>query len=265
MSDRTRSSVRTGSPDGDGAAPAESRRVRGAAPVTATQSIPTTGTQRAQARRRQAPAPRRPPSTGAAGACRRPAARRRRPVAGPHRAGDPAGPVAAGRPATAVAAPADRRRPRGAGARPRWPRTPPGPAAAAAHRHLVGVQDLAGAVDRAVLHLDGRGRRPLRRAERASASSTPSTTCSVSSAAPSGQRRRADVITARRRVLRCGGHRRDQRRAHDGAVHRRHVHLQHVRRPGRRPGDHPLRARLSARRPSGLRPRPERSQGLEPR
>jgi hypothetical protein len=46
MSDRTPGSVRNASPAGDGAAPKDSGT--GAPPATATQSIPGTGTQRAQ-------------------------------------------------------------------------------------------------------------------------------------------------------------------------------------------------------------------------
>jgi hypothetical protein len=49
MSDRTPSSVRTGSPAGDAAAPTDTDNApAGPPPVTSTQSIPTTGSQRAQ-------------------------------------------------------------------------------------------------------------------------------------------------------------------------------------------------------------------------
>jgi hypothetical protein len=49
MSDRTPSSVRTGFRTGDAAAPTESATPGEPAPASATQSIPTTGSQRAQA------------------------------------------------------------------------------------------------------------------------------------------------------------------------------------------------------------------------
>ena len=48
MSDRTPSSVRTGSPNGDAAAPTDTAQAE-PAPVTSTQAIPTTGSQRAAA------------------------------------------------------------------------------------------------------------------------------------------------------------------------------------------------------------------------
>ena len=51
MSDRTPSSVRTGSPSGDAGAPADNapgEAVSSAVPATSTQAIPTTGSQRAQ-------------------------------------------------------------------------------------------------------------------------------------------------------------------------------------------------------------------------
>ncbi len=48
MSDRTQGSVRTASPAGDGAASSGATPPAGTLPATATQSIPTTGSQRAQ-------------------------------------------------------------------------------------------------------------------------------------------------------------------------------------------------------------------------
>ncbi|CAA9251325.1 MAG: FIG187021: hypothetical protein, partial [uncultured Blastococcus sp.] len=118
-----------------------------------------------------------------------------------------------------------------------------GSAAAAAHRHLVGAEDLAGPVDRAVLHLDGRRRRAVPGAQRARRLRHPQR-----AVRPAGHRgRRGDHQRGADpgHRLRWGGHhRRHQRRAAHGAVHRGHVHLQHVLGPRRRPRGHPLRAGL---------------------
>jgi hypothetical protein len=100
MSDRTPGSVRTGSRGGDDAAP-ESPRPEGSAtaqPVSATQSIPTTGTVRAQAAGAPAAAPARPGTPPAAGPAKAPTGQQPQ-TAGPTR---PAG-AAAGRPAAAPA------------------------------------------------------------------------------------------------------------------------------------------------------------------
>jgi len=117
MSDRTPSSVRTGSPSGDSGAPADkapAEAAPSAVPVSSTQAIPTTGSQRAQsgagsttpagtpghAPGTPAGAPATPPSTGSGAAV---------PTAG--------GVVAAGIPATMpgadAAAPAAKSRGRG--------------------------------------------------------------------------------------------------------------------------------------------------------
>ena len=199
MSDRTPSSVRTGSRAGDAAAPADAATGESAAGV-GHPGDPATGAQRAVqsghgrgAARRQCPRsqPRRP-AVDRGDRAVPPSVRRRPAAVPPPGAATAAVPPPGGRRGRRLGGSGRRgerrrtRRPGVAGPGPgegRRPRTAPGAAAAAAHRHLVGAEDLAGPVDRAVLHLDGRGRRALRRAQRPRASSTPSTTCSASWAA----------------------------------------------------------------------------------
>jgi Transmembrane domain of unknown function (DUF3566) len=120
MSDRTPSSVRTGSPAGDTVAPADNA-VAEPAPVTSTQAIPTTGSQRAQSpatgagaagsspTASPAGAPPVPPAAGAGAAV---------PPGTPTSAG-PGGPAGAPGQATEAGAPA---RGRGRGQKSRGPR-----------------------------------------------------------------------------------------------------------------------------------------------
>ena len=120
MSDRTPSSVRTGSPAGDAVAPADNAPAE-PAPVTATQAIPTTGSQRAQSPATGATAPASSPPGSPAGAPPVP------PAAGAGAAipsdvstsAGPGGPAGATGPATDASAPG---RGRGRGQKSRGPR-----------------------------------------------------------------------------------------------------------------------------------------------
>ena len=232
------------------------RRSRRESP--STQSIPRPAP---SARRRPARPPRRPPvrqpaaqppargrrpAGPAAGVRRRAAGRRRRcrrsrpPATGCRRRSrrPPVTTAGAGR------RPRHRGRGRGRPAKSRGPRR-----ARLQLRHIdtvVGAEVLAGPVDRAVLHLDGRGRRALRRPERARRLQDPQRPVRSAGLRVGSSGGGGDVVTP---GIVFGG------AAVIGAINIvlmtalctvGHVHLQPLLRPGRRPGAHALRAGLSA-------------------